>query len=51
MSVIVSKVGWGQVVLSMRRGGLMAQTVITPTGTEVAGGHSPGTFPLSSLKL
>lgn len=49
MSIIVSKVGWGQVALSMGKGGLTAQIVIIPAVTKMAGGHSPRTLPPSAL--
>lgn len=49
MSIIVSKVEWGQVALSMGKGGLTAQIVIIPAVTKMAGGHSPRTLPPSAL--
>lgn len=44
---MLSKMGWGRVLLSMRRGGL---TDITPVGSKMAEGRSPRTRPSSSLK-
>lgn len=51
MSLIVSKVGWGQGALSNGKGGLTAQIVIIPAVTKMAaGGDSPRTLPPSALK-